>query len=161
MPVVSKEEQMKLAVEAFYKGQFQSKAACAQAFDVPPRTLLYCLNGMTSCKESIANGWKLSDIEEETLSKWILDMCQHGLPLWISNVCYLTQLLLSTWLKSSKKATIGEQWVNQFIQCHPELKSKYTHQCDYQCTKCENPELIKNWFTCVQEMRRPFRSMAY
>ena len=78
-------------------------------------------------------------------------MCQHGLPLWISNVCYLTQLLLSTWLKSSKKATIGEQWVNQFIQCHPELKSKYTHQCDYQCTKCENPELIKNWFTCIQE----------
>ena len=29
MPVVSKEERMKLAVEAFYKGQFQSKTACA------------------------------------------------------------------------------------------------------------------------------------
>ena len=78
-------------------------------------------------------------------------MCQRGLPLWISNVRYLAQLLLSARLKSSEKAAIGEQWVNRFIQCHPELKSKYTCQYDYQCAKCENPELIKNWFTCVQE----------
>ena len=106
---------------------------------------------MTSRKESIANGRKLSDIEEETLSKWILDMCQRGLPLRISNVRYLAQLLLSARLKSSEKAAIGEQWVNRFIQRHPELKSKYTRQYDYQRAKCENPELIKNWFTCVQE----------
>ena len=78
-------------------------------------------------------------------------MCQRGLPLRISNVRYLAQLLLSARLKSSEKAAIGEQWVNWFIQRHPELKSKYTHQYDYQRAKCENPELIKNWFTCVQE----------
>ena len=74
-------------------------------------------------------------------------MCQRGLPLQISNVRYLAQLLLSAQLKSSEKAAVGEQWVNWFIQRHPELKSKYTHQYDYQRAKCENPELIKNWFT--------------
>ena len=126
MTVLSKEEQMRLAVEAFNKGQFQLKSACAHTFDVPSRTLLHHLNDMTSHKESTANGQKLSDIEEETLSKWILNMCQCGLSLQISSVCYLAQLLLSVWLKSSKNATIGEQWVNWFIQCHPELKSKYT-----------------------------------
>ena len=54
-------------------------------------------------------------------------MYHCGLPLQISNVRYLAQLLLSAQMKpSSEKATIGELWVNHFIKCHPELKSKYT-----------------------------------
>ena len=56
MAEVSKEERMKLAIKAFNQGQFQSKTACAQAFDVLSWTLMKCLNGATSCKESIANG---------------------------------------------------------------------------------------------------------
>ena len=148
---LSKNERIKLAIEAFHKGQFKSKTACARAFDVAPKTLMDRLNGTASREEMIANGRKLSDIEEDTLSRWILDMYECGLPLRISNVRYLAQLLLSARLKSSEKAAIGEQWVNQFIQRHPELKSKYTRQYDYQRAKCENPELIKNWFTCVQE----------
>ena len=108
MTEVSKEEWIKLAIKAFNQGQFKSKTACAQAFDMPSQTLMKCLNRATSHEESIANGWKLSDIEETTLSRWILDMYHCGLPLQISNVCYLAQLLLSTWMKPSKKATIGE-----------------------------------------------------
>lgn len=45
-----------------------------------------CLNGTASREEIIANGRKLSDIEEDTLSRWILDMYERGLPLQISNV---------------------------------------------------------------------------
>ena len=153
MAEVSKEERMKLAIKAFNQGQFQSKTSCAQAFDVPSRTLMKRLNGVTSRKESIANGRKLSDIEETTLSRWILDMHHRGLPLQISNVRYLAQLLLSARMKPSnaENATIGELWVNRFIKRHPELKSKYTRPYDYQRAKCEDPELIKNWFNCVQE----------
>ena len=69
MTEIAKEERMKLAIEAFNQGQFQSRTACAQAFDVPSRTLIKHLNGITSRKESIANGRKLSDTEEETLSR--------------------------------------------------------------------------------------------
>ena len=69
MAEVSKEERMKLAIKAFNQGQFQSKTACAQAFDVPSQTLMKRLNGATSREESIANGQKLSDIEEMTLSR--------------------------------------------------------------------------------------------
>ena len=52
---------------------------------------------------------------------------------------------------NSEKATISELWVNHFIKHHPELKSKYTHPYDYQHAKCEDPELIKSWFKCIQE----------
>ena len=151
MSEVSKEEQMKAAIKAFNEGKFQSKSACACVFDVPSQTLMKRLNGVTSRKESLANGRKLSDIEENTLSRWILDMSQHGLPLQLSSVHYFAQLLLSAQLKLPQKATIGELWVNQFIKHHPELKSKYTRQYDYQRAKCEDPDLIKGWFSCVQE----------
>ena len=69
MAEVSKEEQMKLAIKAFNQDQFKSKTACAQAFDVPSWTLMKHLNRATFYKESIANSWKLSDIEETTLSR--------------------------------------------------------------------------------------------
>ena len=82
-------------------------------------------------------------------------MSQHGLPLQISNVHYLAQLLLSAQLKAPEKATIGKLWVNCFIQCHPELKSKYTHQYNHHA-KCEDPELIKGWFTCVHETMQKY-----
>ena len=153
MAEVPKEERMKLAIEAFNKGQFPSKTACAHAFDVPSRTLMKRLNGVISRKESTANSRKLSNTEESTLSRWILDMSQCGLPLQFSTVHYLAKLLLSARLKSSasEKATIGELWVNHFIKRHPELKSKYTRRYDYQRARCEDPELIKAWFERVQK----------
>ena len=122
---LSKNERIKLAIEAFHKGQFKSKTACAKAFDVAPKTLMDCLNGTASREEIIANGRKLSDIED-TLSRWILDMYERGLPLQISNVQHLAQLLLAARLKSPNQATIGENWVTWFIKRRPELDSKYT-----------------------------------
>ena len=153
MTEIPKEKRMEMAIEVFNKGQFPSKTACAQAFDVPSRTLMKRFNGVTSRKQSIANCRKLSNTEEATLSRWILDMSQRGLPLQFSTVHYLAKLLLSARLKisASEKATIGELWVNCFIKCHPELKSKYTCWYNYQHARCEDPELIKAWFRCVEK----------
>lgn len=142
---------MKLALEAFHKGSFTSKTACATAFDVPKRTFMTRLNGTTSRREMPANGRKLSDLEEETLSRWILSMDQRGLPIRISNVHHLARLLLSARSKPCKSTSISERWVSRFIERHPELKSKYTRQYDHQRAKCEDPELIKGWYNRVQE----------
>ena len=140
-----------MAIEAFHKGQFSSKTVCAKAFDVPPRTLMTCLNGTFSRQHTTANCQKLSNTEEESLKSWILDMYRRGLPLQISNVRHLTQLLLSAWLSKPKDAFVSNKWVSRFIGHHSELQSKYTHQYDYQRAKCENPGLIKGWFDCVQK----------
>ena len=37
MNKISKEERMKPAIEAFHRGQYLSKTACATAFDVPKK----------------------------------------------------------------------------------------------------------------------------
>ena len=151
MAAIPRERRMEMAIEAFDKGQFSSKTACAKAFDVAPRTLMTRLNGVPPRKEAIANCRKLSNTEEATLSKWILDMDKRGLPLHISHVRYLAKLLLSARQKQSSMPSIGELWVNRFIRRHPELISKYTRRYDYQRARCEDPELIKNWLDCVKE----------
>jgi hypothetical protein len=68
-------------------------------------------------------------------------MSQRGLPLQISTVRYLAQLLLSARL-SSQSAYIGEHWVTRYIGRRKELSSKYNRKHDYQRAKCEDPELI-------------------
>ena len=52
----SKEERIKLALEAYKKGLFSSRNAAAKAYDVPLSTFKTRVNGTTCCKESIANG---------------------------------------------------------------------------------------------------------
>ncbi|OJJ84909.1 uncharacterized protein ASPGLDRAFT_46845, partial [Aspergillus glaucus CBS 516.65] len=65
-------------------------------------------------KEPHAARNQLTPTEEKTLSSWIIDMDQRGLPLQISTVHYLAQLLLSAQL-SSQTAYVGECWVTWYI----------------------------------------------
>ena len=79
-------------------------------------------------------------------------MDKRGLPLQLPTVSYLAQLLLSARLSQPfHTITIGGHWINRFIKCHPELRSKYSRKYDYQHAKCEDSKLIKAWFARVQE----------
>ena len=105
----------------------------------------------TSCSQKPANCQNLSETEESTLLSWILDIDRCGLSLQLSTIYHLAQNLLSVHLNiSSNSITIRGQWVNHYIQCHSELKSKYAWKYNYQCIKCENIELIKVWFKYVE-----------
>ena len=97
-------------------------------------------------RNQLPNGRKLTSTEEKTLSSWIIDMDQRGLPPQISTVRYLAQLLLCARLSSPQSAYVGEHWVTRYIKRHDELSSKYSRKYDYQRAKCEDPELIKGWF---------------
>lgn len=121
MEIESKESRIQLALDAYKKGQFKTPQSASLAFDVPRTTLRRRIGGVASRAEKNANCQKLSNTEESTLSAWILDMDRRGLPLQLSTVRYLAQLLLSTRLSSFQP--VGECWVNRFIQRHPELKS--------------------------------------
>ena len=144
----SKETRIQMALNAYKNSQYESLQKAASAYDVPRTTLRRRIAGIASRAEQPANCQKLSNTEESTLSKWILDMDKRGLPLQLSTVRHLAQLLVTARLPST---TIGENWVNRYVQRHPELKSKYTRKYDYQRAKCEDPKLIQAWFTRVQE----------
>jgi hypothetical protein len=151
MADISNEGRVQLAIDAYKKGLYPSMTTAAKAFDVPLRTFRRRVNGISARKESAGNGRKLTDTEESTLSAWILDMDQRGMPPRISTVHYLAQLLLSARLSQSQTPVpLSDKWVNRFIKRRKELCSKYTRKYDYQRAKCEDPELIKNWFKLVR-----------
>lgn len=150
MADVSLEGRMQLALNDYKKGCFTSIAKAALAYDISRATLQRRVQGRASRTNTTANCRKLTDTEESTLTTWILDMDRRGLPPQISTVRYLAQLLFSARI-SSPEALIGEKWVNRFIKRHKELCSKYTRKYDYQRAKCEDPELIKSWFTRVRD----------
>jgi hypothetical protein len=61
------------------------------------------------------NCQKLTDLEEASLKKWILDMDDHGLPLTQDIVRKMADLLLSQ-RKSGPSTGIGKNWVSNFIK---------------------------------------------
>ena len=86
MESLSKESQIHLALDAYKKGQHENLQEAASTYDVPRTTLRRRLAGIASRTEQPANCQKLSKTEESTLSRWILDMDKHGLPLQLSTI---------------------------------------------------------------------------
>ena len=137
-----------MALDALKKEHFKSQRAAASACDISETTLRRRIGVAVSRPQKTANCQKLSATEESTLSAWILDMDKCGLPLQLSIVRHLAQLLVSACLPS---ITIGENWVNCYVKRHPELRSKYTRKYHYQHAKREDSGLFKSWFMRVQE----------
>jgi hypothetical protein len=146
-PVIKSEDRIQLTLKAFKNGQFKSIRAAAAAYDVPYRTLTYRINGRKSWTDVPANCQKLSNLEEASLKKWILDMDERSLPPTHATVRKMADLLVS---HQKPSTSTGKNWVSNFIKRHDDLISKYTRKYDYQCAKCEDPEIIKQWFNAVQ-----------
>jgi hypothetical protein len=143
------EDRISLAVKAYKNGHFKSVQAAAAAYDVPHSTLAHHINGQKARSNIPVNCQKLTNLEEASLKKWILDMDDRGLPPTQDIICKMADLLLSQ-RKSGLFTGIGKNWVSNFIKQHDDLTSKYTCKYDYQCAKCEDPEIINWWFDLVQ-----------
>jgi predicted oxidoreductase len=64
---------MQMAISAYKKGQFKSKAAAAEVFRVSRETLCDQLRGIKPHAETHANSHKLIALKEEVLTKHLLD----------------------------------------------------------------------------------------
>jgi hypothetical protein len=117
---------------------------------VPRQTLSYRLHGRKARVDITANNQKLSNTEESSLKQWILDMDQRGLPPSHAIARKMANLLLSDRKGLDLADSVSDRWVTRFIQRHDELRSKYNRKYDYQRAQCEDPEIIKNWFSLVQ-----------
>ncbi|KAI8654689.1 DDE-1 domain-containing protein [Fusarium keratoplasticum] len=44
---------------------------------------------------------------------------------------------------------VGKRWASNFVKRHLDLKTRFFRKYDYQRAKCEDPAIIRNWFTVV------------
>jgi hypothetical protein len=149
---VQREGRIALALEALKQGYFTSPKAAAKAYDVPYMTFLRRVhNGLARCDTRPTN-CKLTAIEESTLVQWILSMDQRGLAPRPESVRQMADLLLEKRSNSMPTSQVGKNWVYNFVQRHPALQTRYNRKYDYQRAKCEDPQVIRDWFRLVKNV---------
>jgi hypothetical protein len=93
----------------------------------------------------MANSRKLSDLEEEKLVEYILDLDSRGFSPRVNDVEEMANLL-----RADRDASpVGQRWAGNFIKRQPELKTRFFRRYDYQSAKCEDPVVINAWFSLV------------
>jgi hypothetical protein len=68
------EDRVSLTVKAYKNSQFKSIQAAAAAYNIPRSTLTYQISGRKAQVDIQPNCQKLTNLEEASLKKWILDI---------------------------------------------------------------------------------------
>lgn len=147
---IEQEGRVLLAISAIQKQEITSIHEAARPFNVPYSTLNTRLHGTTNRAETCANGYKLTQAEEESLVQWILSMDQRGAAPRPATVREMANLLLAA-RELIPVQTVGENWVYKFVKRHSELTTRFSRCYNYERAKCEDPRIIHDWFNCVQQ----------
>ncbi|EEA28014.1 conserved hypothetical protein [Talaromyces marneffei ATCC 18224] len=94
-----------------------------------------------------ANHHKLTQSEEDSLVKWVLDLDRRGLPPRHSLVREMVNYLLL----QHGKPQVGKNWVTNLIKRRPEIDSKFARKYNYERAKCEDPKIIQEHFDRVRD----------
>jgi hypothetical protein len=121
---IEQEGRILLAIKAIKEDQITSIRAAARLFNVPRNTLARRLAGVQSCIDIRANGHKLTQNEEISLVKWILNMDTRGAAPRPSMVADMANLLLAK-RGETPIQSVGSNWVTSFVKRHPSLSSRY------------------------------------
>lgn len=140
------EGRINLAIQSFNQGQFQSIRAAAQAYSIHYSTLARRMNGTHSRRDCTPNSRKLNPLEESVLVQRILNLDSRGFPPRLSAVEDMANKLLA----DRAGGRVGVKWASNFVKRTPELKTRLNRTYDYQRAKCEDPELLTQWFKLVQ-----------
>ena len=145
---VEQECRILLAIQTIKKQEISSICEAAHQFSVSKSTLSMCLHGVCSCMNSHTNSHKLSEVEEQLLEKWILPMDSCSAAPKHSTIQEIVDLLLAQ-CGTTSILSVGKNWVTNFVKRHSELLSQFSRSYNYECTKCEDPKIITEWFNLV------------
>jgi len=147
---VQQEGRIVLAIDALQKGSFTSIREAARSYDIPKSTLCDRIRERPTRRDARPTNCKLTTIEELTLVQWILSMDQRGLAPRPDAVRQMATLLLEKRSNSNSNSYIGQRWVINFVRRHQALQCRYNRKYDYQRAKCEDPQVIRDWFRLVK-----------
>ncbi|KAL9563897.1 hypothetical protein ACKAV7_011932 [Fusarium commune] len=101
--------------------------------------------GIQSRSDWFPKSRKLSNLEEQIIVQFILDLDSRGFPPRLHYVEEMANRLLA----DREMPPIGKRWASNFVKRHKDLKTHFFRKYDYQRAKCEDPTIIRNWFRLV------------
>jgi hypothetical protein len=144
--LIEQEGRILLAISDLQSGKISKIAQAARIYTIPRTTLRDRLKGIEYKGEKRANNHKLTQSEEESLVKWVLDLDRRGLPPRHSLVRDMANHLLS----QHGDHRVGDKWVYNLIQRRPEIDSKFSRRYNYERAKCEDPKIIQEHFDRIR-----------
>ena len=146
MPRSNNEANIFLALQAYRNDPKLSLRRAAKIYQVKYSTLFDRENGVTARCDWIPKSRKLSDLEEQIIVQFILDLDSRGFPPRLRGVEEMVNRLLA----ERDASPVGKRWASNFVRRQPDLKTRFNRRYDYQRAKCEDPAIIRDWFRLVE-----------
>ncbi|RKK08425.1 hypothetical protein BFJ68_g18388 [Fusarium oxysporum] len=146
MPQPSNEARILLALQALQNNPKLSLRRAAKIYEVGFGTLRNRQNGIQSRDAWVPKSRRLTDLEEQIIVQFLLDLDSRGFPARLRFVEEIANSLLA----DRDASPVGKRWAHNFVKRQPELKTRLFRRYDYQRAKCEDPTIIRGWFRLVQ-----------
>ncbi|KAF5269036.1 hypothetical protein FOXYS1_31 [Fusarium oxysporum] len=142
----SDEARILLALQALQNHRKLSLRRAANIYEVNLWKLRRRQAGIQSRRDTIQKSRKLTDLEEQIIVQFVLDLDSRGFP---SRLRFIEEIANSL-LTDRNASPVGKRWAHNFVKRQPELKTRLFRKYDYQRAKCEDPTIIRGWFRHVQ-----------
>jgi hypothetical protein len=146
------EGKVSLAILAIKYDQLPSERRAAEIYNVSRTTLRRRRAGTASRRDCEPNSKKLTKPEESAIIQHILDLDSRGFAPKLSAVRDMANQLLA----ARSAGQVGIKWPANFVRRTPELQTRFNRKYDYQRAKCEDPEVIGQWFKLVRNTKAQY-----
>ena len=147
-----KEARVLLAIKALRSNQKLSIVAIAKIYDVISRTIRRRLTNIPTRYDTTPNSKRLTELEEEALVRYIIELVARAFPPRLRGVEDMANQLL----RVRDAPPVGKLWASNFVNRKEELRTRWSRRYDYQRAKCEDPKVIGEWFTLVQNVKAKY-----
>jgi hypothetical protein len=148
-PTRSSEADIQLSISSINANQVQTERAAARVYNVPRTTLRDRRAGRPARRDCQPNAKKLTELEEEVIVKYILDLDHRGFAPTYAAVRDMADKLLA----ARGAGQVGVQWPRNFVKRTESLKTRFNRAYDVQRALCEDPVLIRSWFELVEQTK--------
>jgi hypothetical protein len=146
------EGDVQLAISDIQRDQVKSLRHAEAIYNVPRRTIQRRCNGKRPRRNCEPNSKRLTKLEEEAIVQRVLEESLRGIPPSKAHVQDMADRLLR---ERGGKPT-GKNWVDNFIKRTPKLRTRWSRPYDHQRAACEDPAIIRPWFSLVQSMKAKY-----
>ena len=115
----------------------------AREWGIPYPTLRNRLNGIECHSNASESQQRLSRVQEEYLTQWVLTQEALGLSPTHGQIREFTQRVLA--IKGDHQP-LGKRWIQAFLRRNPILRTKRARTIDSQRVNSATTLVIKSWF---------------
>jgi hypothetical protein len=148
----SKEADIQLAISSINTKQIQGNRPATAVYNMAEAILRRRRAGMPARRDCQPNSKKLTQVEEEVITRHILDLDQRGFAPTYAAVRDMANHLLA----ARSAGHVGVHWPRNFVKRTDSLTTRFNRAYDRQRALCEDLVLIRAWFDLIEQTKAKY-----